>query len=305
MSETAGANFHLSVIVLTLNEAENIGPCLRHLAWADDVIVVDSGSTDGTPDAARRARPDVRIFTRAFTDFGDQRNWALDHTDPRHPWVLFIDADEIVTPACAVAIREAVTRPGDRVGFFLCYRNFFLGRWIKHCTLYPTWQLRLLKRGHVRYRKEGHGQREVMDGPGGFITTPYDHHGFSKGIHDWVARHNDYSTNEVELINQLVRQPLALVDLFSRDALRRRRCLKRLAARAGWRPLLRFIYLYFIRLGILDGRAGLVFCLLRVAHEIHITAKLAAARAEQAAAAPPAALTAPETAGIRTMNANN
>src|SRR5690606_14998449 len=111
----------------------------------------------------------------------------------------------------------------------------------------------------------------------GYIDAPYDHYGFSHGISHWIARHNHYSTNEVELILRLRTEPLRIADLLSRNPVLRRRGLKRLAARSGCRPFLRFAYLYFLRFGFLDGRAGLLFCLLRVAHEIHITAKLAEA----------------------------
>jgi len=267
----------VSVIILTLNEEINIASCLESLQWADEIILLDSESTDGTIETAKQAREDIRVFTHPFLDFGDQRNWALDHTQPRHEWILFIDADERVTPACAEAIATAIRAPGDKVGYYLTCRNFFLGRWIKHCTLYPSWQLRLLKKGAVRYRKEGHGQREVTDGPLDYIHEPYDHYGFSKGISHWVERHNIYSSNEVELIQRLRAEPLALGDLFSGDSVKRRRCLKRLAARAHFRACLRFIYMYFIRLGFLDGIPGLIFCRLRVAHEIIIAAKLAEA----------------------------
>lgn len=268
----------VSVILLTLNEEVNIRACMESLAWANDVIIVDSGSRDQTLELARQTRPDVRIFDHPFMDFGDQRNWALDNTQPRHEWILFLDADERCTPACANAIQSAVQNPGNSTGFFLTCRNFFLGRWIKHCTFYPSWQLRLLKAGQVRFRKEGHGQREVSEGPLRYIPEPYNHFGFSKGIEHWIARHNVYSTNEVELIRQLQRQPLDAKDVFSSDPVRRRRGLKRIAARTGCRPLLRFLYMYVIRAGFLDGYAGFVFCMLRVSHEIHITAKLAEAR---------------------------
>src|SRR5262245_26006878 len=167
--------FPLSVIILTYNEVENIPSCLSSVEWADDVILVDSGSTDGTVDLARKVRSDVRTFMHPFGDFGAQRNWALDETTPKHDWVLFLDADERCDPGCAAAIRQAVMSPGHHVGFYLTYRNFFLDRWIKHCTLYPTWQLRLLKLGAVRFEKEGHGQREVTEGPLGYIREPYDH----------------------------------------------------------------------------------------------------------------------------------
>lgn len=272
--------FPISVIILTHNEEVNIVDCLATLDWVDDVIIVDSGSKDRTIELARQARPDVRVFEHPFQDFGDQRNWALDCTAPRHPWVLFLDADERCTPDCAEEIRRAVERPEGKVGFYLTCRNLFLGRWIKRCSLYPSWQLRLLKQGFVRYRKEGHGQREVTDGPLGYIAQPYDHFGFSKGVADWIARHNAYSTNEVELIEQLRQEPLRLGDLFS-ESVRRRRCLKRLAARVGFRPVLRFLYLYFLRAGFLDGKPGLMFCLLRTAHEMHITVKLAEKRASE------------------------
>ncbi|MBX3437496.1 MAG: glycosyltransferase family 2 protein [Planctomycetaceae bacterium] len=272
-------------MILTRNEAATIESCLKFLDWADDVILIDYFSTDDTIVRAKVARPDLRIFQHAFLDFGDQRNWALDETSPRHSWVLFLDADEHCNAECARGIRDAVEHPGENVGFYLTCRNMFLGRWIKRCSLYPTWQLRLLKRGEVRYRKEGHGQREIADGPLGYLDAPYDHYGFSHGVAHWVARHNRYSTDEVELVHRLRQEPLALQDLISLDPIRRRRCLKRMAARFGCRPLARFVYLYFIRRGFLDGRAGFHFCLLRVAHEIHITVKLAEAREGQGDAA--------------------
>ena len=144
----------------------------------------------------------------------------------------------------------------------------------------------------MRYRKEGHGQREVTDGNVGYIAAPYDHYGFQKGIAHWIERHNNYSTEEIELIARLRDEPLALGDVFSGNPVARRRCLKRLAARIGFRPWLRFAYIYVVRGGFLDGRAGLHFSLLRLAHEIHIEAKLAeaklAAATNDAAAASPA-----------------
>jgi glycosyltransferase involved in cell wall biosynthesis len=269
---------NISVIILTYNEEVNIGACLSHLEWCDDIIIVDSGSTDGTIEAARDARPDVRVFEHAFQNFGEQRNWALDHTGARHEWVLFLDADEHCTAKLAQAIDDAVRDPSENVGYYLTCRNFFLGRWIKRCTFYPSWQLRLLKIGEVRFQKEGHGQREVTSGTLGHIAEPYDHYGFSKGVADWIDRHNRYSTNELELIARLREEPLNVADLVSRNAIVRRRCLKRLAARFGCRPVSRFVYTYMLRGGFLDGWAGLNFCLLRFAHEIHITVKLAESR---------------------------
>ena len=274
------------MIVLTHNEAVNIAACVQSLDRFDEVVVVDSGSTDGTLDILRERFPGVRVLHNAFEDFGQQRNWALDHAQARNRWVLFLDADERCTPACASAIDRAVAGSPDHDGYFLCYRNMFLGTWIKRSTLYPSWQLRLLRVGRVRYRKEGHGQREVMDGSAGYLDAPYDHYGFSKGIADWVARHNAYSSNEVELVQRLAGERIALSDMLATDPVQRRRALKQIASRLPLRPVARFAYLYFFRRGFLDGRAGLIFCLLRAAHEIHIVAKLAEAEALKATDTP-------------------
>jgi len=264
----------VTVIILTHNEERNIGDCVRSVAWAEDVIVVDSGSTDGTVPAATQARSDLRVFQHPFQDFGDQRNWSLDETSPRHNWVLFLDADERCTSELARAISQTVTQDSDVVGYYLCYRNFFLGRWIKRCTRFPTWQLRLLKRGQVRYEKMGHGQQEVTSGRLDYIHQPYDHYGFSQGVSHWIARHNRYSSEEIGLILSLRQQPLALGDLRRSDRMARTRCMKRIAARLPFRPLIGFLYLYVWKRGFLDGYAGLMFCLLRLTHEIHMLVKL-------------------------------
>jgi glycosyltransferase involved in cell wall biosynthesis len=268
--------FPITAIVLTRDEAANIRDCLACLDWAEDVIVVDSFSADDTVARAAAGRPDARVFSHPFRDFAEQRNWALDEAAPRHPWVLFVDADERITPACAEEIGRAVRDAGDRVGFFLCCRYFFLGRWIRHAGLYPSWQLRLLRKGFVRYVKEGHGQREHALGPLGYIREPYDHYGFSKGVAAWVARHNSYSSTEIDLLRRLAEEPLRLRDAWSRDPVVRRRCSKRVAARATpFRPWLAFFYTYVLRGGFLDGRPGLIFCCLELAHGIHIAAKMA------------------------------
>lgn len=263
----------LTAIVLTYNEAGNIGPCLEDLDWVEDVVVVDSGSDDGTVEVARSARAGVRLFSHPFQDFGDQRNWALDQIDSRHDWVLFLDADERCPQAFRSAVQEVIENPDGMVGYYLCYRNYFLGQWLKRTTFFPSWQLRLLRRGEVRYRKMGHGQQEVAKGPIGYLQEPYDHYGFSKGVSHWIERHNAYSSHEIELVTELLEEPLGISDIFSGDSVKRRRCLKRIAARLPGRPWIAFLYTYLIRLGFLDGRAGLNYCYLKLAHDLNVTVK--------------------------------
>ena len=265
----------VTVIILTHNEEPNIFDCLSSVAWAGDVIIVDSGSSDATLAEAVRACPNVRTFHHPFQDFGDQRNWALDQTAPRHEWVLFLDADERCPPELAASIQTAISRDSNVVGYYLCYKNFFLGRWLKRCTRFPTWQLRLFQRGEVRYEKMGHGQREVTAGPLDYIHEPYDHYGFSQGVAHWIARHNTYSSEEIGLLDQLRQEPLTLSDLWNADHVGRTRCMKRIAARLPFRPLVGFFYLYIWKRGFLDGSAGLMFCLLRLTHEIHMVVKQA------------------------------
>jgi len=264
----------LTAIVLTYNEAVSIETCLQSMARIDEVIVVDSLSTDDTLESARQVRPDARFFTNPFKDFGDQRNWALDNAAPAHEWILFVDADEYCTPELLDEIAGFIQKPRNEVGAFVAGKNYFLGKWLKRSTMYPSYQLRLLKFGQVRYRKEGHGQKEVTQGPLGYLVNGWIHDGFHKGLHQWIERHNQYSTDEIDLILELRNQRVTWADLFHPDAIRRRRALKQLAARAPARPIARFLYVYVWKLGFLDGYPGLVFCMLRFAHDVHIGAKL-------------------------------
>ncbi|MFO7640243.1 MAG: glycosyltransferase family 2 protein [Candidatus Competibacteraceae bacterium] len=273
-TDTGQRRIPVTAIVLTFNEAVNIAPCLAAMARVDDVVIVDSGSTDDTLARAVATRPDVRIFSHPFQDFGDQRNWALDHTEPRHPWVLFVDADEFCTPGLLDEIAAFLAAPGQWVGAFVAGRNYFLGRWLRYSTLYPSYQLRLLKLGAVRYRKEGHGQKEVTDGPLHYLREGWRHEGFSQGVFHWIARHNRYSSEEIENLLALRTESIAVGALFSRDAVTRRRALKIVGARLPGRPMLRFLYAYILRGGFRDGLPGLIYCSLLLAHAIHISAKL-------------------------------
>jgi len=264
----------VTAIVLTYNEESNIGKCLASLDWADDVVVLDSGSTDRTLETARLARLDIRVFTHEFKDFGDQRNWAIDNTAPRNEWILFLDADERCTDKCRDAIAAAIASPGTVAGYYMTYRNIFLGRWLKYSTLYPSWQLRLFKRGMVRFVREGHGQKEMADGPLAYIRAPYDHFCMSKGIGEWISRHNRYTSDEIELVDRLRHAAIAPGDLF-KGAVNRRRCLKRIAARMTWtRLMVVFPYRYILRGGFLDGLPGLLFCLLLLSVEIQLAVKI-------------------------------
>jgi glycosyltransferase involved in cell wall biosynthesis len=263
----------VSVVVLTYNEAINITGCLRALESFDDVLVVDSGSTDGTQEIIRHGFPDIRLLTNPFEDFGQQRNWALDHGGVRNSWILFVDADEFLEAPIVEEIRAFVRNPGDSVGAYIAGRNYFLGKWIKRCTYFPSYQLRLLKHGEVRYRKEGHGQREVSDGKLIYLKNTWRHEAFSHGISDWIQKHNRYSSAEIELTQRLRQESISIKKLVFGNAIEMRREAKKLFNRIPGRPVWRFLHSYFIRFGFLDGYQGWIFSLLRFSHELHIVAK--------------------------------
>lgn len=261
-----------SVLILTKNEEVNIGPCLDSVAWCDDVVVLDSQSADRTREIA--AARGARIFERKFDDFGAQRNYALDHVDFRHPWVFHLDADERFNDALRRECDEVIAKD-THSAYFVANRIIFLGRWIRHSSQFPYHQVRLVKRGEARFAKAGHGQKENSPSRGaGYLQTPYDHLNFSKGIADWVDRHNRYSSEEAAEGEQLREGRIPLGEVMSSDPLARKRTLKRLHARLPARWLFKFSYLYCFKGGFLDGYPGFVYCTLNGFYDFLIAVKI-------------------------------
>lgn len=261
----------VSVMIFTLNEEMHLPSCLAALAWCDDVIVVDSFSSDRTAEIGTAAG--ARFFQNRFTGFGDQRNWALQHCGPRHEWVLILDADERVTPELVDEFRTRLPLVAAEIGAFRVRRRFHMwGRWLRYSSLYPTWVVRLIHRDRVRYVNRGHAETQEVDG-----TIVNLHNDLIdenlKGIDEWFERQNRYSSQEAEFELAQESTPLRWSLLLSGDALARRAFLKMLAARLPFRPALYFIYSYVLRLGFLDGRHGLVFCQMKAAYQRMVVAK--------------------------------
>lgn len=262
-----------SILILTLNEADNIEACLDSLAWADDVVVLDSFSSDET--VAIAEAKGARVVQRKFDDFGSQRNYALDSINFKHDWVFHLDADERFNPDLQGDC-ERVIQLNERSAYFVPNRIIFLGKWIPRCTQYPFPQVRLIKRGEVRFAKAGHGQKEDAAQRGvGHIDVAYDHYNFSKGIEDWIAKHNRYSSEEARLAADIERRPWS--ECFSKDAMCRKRALKSWFVRMPCRPLIKFFYLYIVKRGFLDGHAGWMYCRLQMMYESMIAIKRAEA----------------------------
>jgi glycosyltransferase involved in cell wall biosynthesis len=266
----------VSVLILTLNEAVNIAACIASLPWRDDVHVLDSQSVDATCEIAESAGASVHI--RAFTNYADQRNYGFG-LPFINDWIVVLDADERMTPELAAEIELQVKSASSRITMFRVRRkDMFMGRWLRRASGYPTWFPRIFRRGRVQVAREIN-EEYVTDGEIGHLQGHLIHHPFGKGLEHWFERHNRYSSMEARtLAAERTDRYFRLRDVLSGDAGVRRSALKQLAYRLPGRPFIVFIYLYIIRLGFLDGYPGLQFAMMRMAYEIMIDAKSAAAR---------------------------
>ncbi|WP_017300531.1 glycosyltransferase family 2 protein [Nodosilinea nodulosa] len=262
-----------SIFILTHNEERDIAACIESALLSDDVIVVDSCSGDRTQAIATQYP--IRFVEHPFASHGQQRTWMLEHVPYRHDWAYILEADERMTPALFAECLEVIAS-GDRVGYYVAERVMFMGSWIRRSTQFPRYQLRLLRRGKVWFDDYGHTEREVVDGPTGFLRETYPHYTCSKGLSRWIEKHNRYSTDEAaETLRQLQRGKVDWRSLlWGRSEVERRRALKDLSLRLPMRPLARWFYMVFILGGWLDGRAGLAWCTLQAFYEYLIVLKV-------------------------------
>jgi hypothetical protein len=188
--------------------------------------------------------------------------------------VYILEADERMTPELFRECLEAI-KSNQNIGYYAAERVMFMGSWIRHSTQYPRYQLRLLKKGQVWFSDYGHTEREVCLGATSFLQETYPHYTCSKGLSRWIEKHNRYSSDEAkETISQLENGSVKWWDLFFGDnEVARRRALKDLSLRLPCRPLLRWLYMYFILGGMRDGKAGFAWCTLQAFYEYLILLK--------------------------------
>lgn len=261
----------VSVMIFTLDEEINLPFCLDALRWCDDVIVVDSYSSDATATICRERG--VRFHQHVFTGFGDQRNWALDHTAPKYAWVLILDADERVPAELAAELGETAQRAPAAVAAYRVRRRFHLwGKWLRYSSLYPSWVVRFIRAGRVRYANRGHAETQAVDGIVADLANDLIDEN-RKGAEAWFERQNRYSSREAQFEFEEEKNGLALHQVIAADPMLRRAAIKRLAARMPARGLWYFLYGYFLRLGFLDGRRGFRFCVMRAMYQTQIAIK--------------------------------
>jgi glycosyltransferase involved in cell wall biosynthesis len=262
----------ISILILTLNEEDNLPACLETCKWSDDVHVLDSYSSDKTVEIAKASG--AHLWFRKFDSFSQHQNWALQNIPFKHPWVFYYDADERITPELARAIQQAVQAPGENVAFRVQRRDFFLGQWLKHVQMTAYYD-RLFMPSKMSYERLGHCISKA-DGPVGEVSGFLDHYPFSKGMSDWVQKHNFYSTQEAQQTVSNRRQGAEVSlkkALFDKDKKERRRNLKEIYYRLPARPLFKFLVMYIGKRGFLDGRAGFTYSMLIAFYEYLIVLK--------------------------------
>ena len=267
----------LSVLVLTLNEETNIGRCLKSLVgWAGDIWVLDSFSTDHTLEIVR-SYPAVKLRQRPFDDYASHQNWALENLHFAHAWILLLDADEIPSEELKGEMAGVLEADGNGYdGFYLNRRVYFLGKWIRHCGWYPSWNLRFFRHRLGRTENRKVNQHMIVRGRTGYLKHDLIHDD-RRGFSAWIARHNQYSSWEAEerwaTLSGL--KASSFSGSFWGGPVHRKRFLKeKIFLRLPFKPIFWFVYLYFIRLGFLDGLAGLHLCLLQGIQEYQICLKM-------------------------------
>jgi len=255
----------ISVLILTRNEEVNIGQALENVCgWADQVFVVDSYSTDKTLDIARTMG--AEIVQNPWHGYAAQKNWALDNLNFRNEWVFVLDADELLSDELKQEVAEIVAAGGRGYdGFYIKWRLIFYGQWIRHSGWYPGWGLRLFKHRLGRFENRPVDEHLILNGKAGECKNDIIH----RDLHDmayWINKHIRYAQLNAEAYSHLEQNQGAderiKPSLFGSQAQRRRFIKERLWRHLPARGVLYFLYLYVFRFGFLDGRKGLIFCMM-------------------------------------------
>ncbi len=240
----------LSVTVITANEEDNIAACLESVRWAEDIVVLDSGSTDRTVEIARRYTD--RVLTAPWEGFSRNKNLALEYA--REPWVFSLDADERVTAELGEEIRGVVAADGPADGYRVARRNYFCGRWIRHLGWWPDYSVRLFRRGKGRFTDREVHESVAVDGRVDALRHPLEHYTY-RSLSDFVGRMDRYS------------------QLAARELDKRGRRLR--WGELLWRPWFTFLNLYLLKRGFLEGQAGFTLAALYSMYNFLKYAKLA------------------------------
>jgi glycosyltransferase involved in cell wall biosynthesis len=221
----------ISVAIITKNEALNIRQCLESVQWADEVVVVDNGSTDDTREICQAFH--ARVFVEEWKGFSRQKNSAIGKT--RNEWVLSLDADERITPPLGQEIQALLQGPPAADGYFIARKNYFSDRWVKHCGWYPDYNLRCFRKSKGSFQERTVHEKVEIQGKVGYLKQPLEHHTYDS-LGDFIERMDRYSTLAAQEMDRENRR-YRFIDLL-------------------FRPPFTFLQMYLLRSGFLEGYLG-------------------------------------------------
>ena len=276
----SGGRVSVSVLIPTRNEIDNIGRCLESIRnWADEIVVVDSQSTDGTIECAESMGASVTQFSY-HGGWPKKRQWALETYPFRNEWILLLDADEILLDTIKDEIAEAI-KSDKYDGYWLRFQLYFLGRQLRFGG-FDLWKLFLFRWGRGYYERRLENQDEsmsdievhehvVVNGKVGRLRSPIRHENWNS-LYRYIEKHNAYSQWEAAVYMSGMAGELR-PRFFGTQAERRRWLKNKMYKMPGF-PLATFLYHYVLKLGLLDGRPGMIYCALKGVQRFHAKAKL-------------------------------
>jgi len=272
------APLDIDVVYTTFDEEINLPHSLRTVcAWANRIFVVDSGSTDRTCEIAEHYG--ARCVHRGWRGYGDQKNWALANLPLTANWVLLLDGDESVRPDLHAAMERVARQPVEdvpTVGYYVNRYFLFLGKPIRHCGYYPSWNIRFFKRGRAWYEPREVHEHMIVDGPTAHLDGHMEHWD-RRGLGYWNAKHNKYADLEAREIYRVIHGQSKVHQkprLFGGHDERVRWIKHYLYPRLPAKWLCRFLYMFILKKGALDGLNGFRFCLFIAAYELMVDLNL-------------------------------
>lgn len=253
-----------SIIILTYNEQDSLQSCLDSVNWCDDIVIIDSYSTDKTLEIAQKFN--VRVFKNNFIDFAQQRNFANDTLDLKHDWVFHLDADERFTEELRKECNKVIDKY-EYGAFIVPAKEILWGKWLKY-SAGIVYQMRFHKLGDARFEQYGHGQRECDLNKGlGKLNQCYEHYFMSKGVNNWLVKHINYAKNESQNEINISLNKIPFLKIVTGKSYEKRRVLKAISYKIPLRPFFKFIYMFFLKFGFLDGIIGFRYCIMKIIYE--------------------------------------